>query len=134
MKKYVEDYVSTITNLVNNGYNAKGYIVSMHPVRVSQAGDNDKVVTNENANSCAADYRSNRKYYKFNVATKNILSGINTSYVKYESIFRQIMEIPEDSNKNYSYKITYNTTDGVHWDSATTHTYVDMMLNYSGDL
>ena len=39
-----------------------------------------------------------------------------------------------NNKKNFSYKIIYNTTDGVHWDKDTTNTYVDMMLNLSGDL
>ena len=40
----------------------------------------------------------------------------------------------KDPDKNYSYKMEYNTTDGVHWDKETTKKYVDLMLDYSGDL
>mgnify|MGYP003328355715 CR=1 FL=1 len=39
-----------------------------------------------------------------------------------------------NSQKNFTYKTIYNTTDGVHWDKETTINYVDMMLNYSGNL
>ena len=40
----------------------------------------------------------------------------------------------DNIDKNYSYKITYKTKDGVHWNDKTTNTYVYMMLNLSGDL
>ena len=35
---------------------------------------------------------------------------------------------------NYSYKVDYCTTDGVHWDQYTTIDWVNRMLNYSGRL
>ena len=47
--------------------------------------------------------------------------------------FIQIMDT-SNAPKNFSYKITYNTTDGVHWDKDTTNRYVNMMLDYSKDL
>ena len=40
----------------------------------------------------------------------------------------------KNNRKNYTYKIIYNTTDGIHWDKDTTLKYVDMMLDYSKDL
>ena len=105
----------------------------MHPVRVSQATNNSKVVTNENKNSCDKDYRSNKKYYTFNKAMKKIVEGKYSTNLEYIPLFIQIMDTSNHPN-NYSYKITYNTTDGVHWDKDTTNRYVNMMLDYSQDL
>lgn len=135
IKGYVKNYNDAIQSIKNSGYNVKGFVVSMHPVKVSQAGNNNKIVTNENANSCKKEYRSNLKYYRFNIAVKNIIEN-NSNYrnnLKYESLFIRIMQV-NDKGDNYSFKITYNTTDGMHWDFATTNTYVNMMLGYTNDL
>ena len=105
----------------------------MHPVVVSQSS-NSYVVKNENSNSCKTNYRSNRKYYKFNKAVKTIISNYYTSNLKYVYVFEQIMKVPANENKNYSYRITYNTTDGVHWDKNSTIDYTKRMFNTSGDL
>ncbi|MBE6159502.1 MAG: hypothetical protein E7157_00425 [Lactobacillales bacterium] len=130
---YVKNYKNTISELRTNGYNVKGYVVSMHPVKVKQA-TNKYVVSNENSNSCKKTYRSNRKYYQFNKVTKNLVESLKYKYLEYEPLFIKIMDVGSDSTKNYSFKMDYNTTDGVHWNSATTNKYVDMMLNYSNDL
>ena len=118
----------------NSGYNVKGYVASMHPVRVSQRGNNTKIVTNEDSNSCTKSYRSNYKYYKFNLAMKSIVESSYSNNLKYEPIFIQIMDTKQGKKVNFSYKITYNTTDGMHWDSNTTNTYVNMMLGYISEL
>ena len=132
IKKYAENYNNAIQSIKNSGYGVKGYVVSMHPVKVSQASSSN-VVTNQNKNACTSGYRSNWKYYRFNIAIKNIINDNYTSNLRYEALFMQIMEV-NNEQKNFSYKITYNTTDGIHWDSPTTQTYVNMMLRYSGDL
>ena len=134
IKNYASGYNNSIQSLKNGGYNVKGYVVSMHPVRVSQRGNNTKIVTNEDSNSCSKYYRSNYKYYKFNMAIKNITESNYSNNLKYEPIFVQIMDTKQGKKVNFSYKITYNTTDGMHWDSSTTNTYVNMMLGYINEL
>ena len=134
IKKFASGYNTSIQSLKNSGYNVNGYVVSMHPVRVSQRGSNTKIVTNEDANSCTKSYRSNYKYYKFNRAMKSIVESSYSNNLKYESIFVQIMDTKQGKKENFSYKITYNTTDGMHWDSNTTNTYVNMMLGYVNEL
>lgn len=133
IKTYAKNYNKAIQSIKNNGYNAKGYVVSMHPVKVSQS-NNSKVVKNEDENACNAGYRSNYKYYKFNRAIRSIIQSNYSSNLKYESLFIKIMDVKDGSQQNFSYKISYNTTDGIHWDSTTTHNYVDMMLGYINDL
>ena len=128
IRKFASGYNTSIQSIKNSGYNVKGYVVSMHPVRVSQRGNNTKIVTNEDNNSCTKSYRSNYKYYKFNIAMKNIVESSYSNNLKYEPIFVQIMDTKHGKKVNFSYKITYNTTDGMHWDSNTTRTYVDIML------
>lgn len=133
IKNYAQNYNKAIQSIKNNGYNVKGYVVSMHPVKVSQS-NNSKVVKNEDANACNEGYRSNYKYYKFNRAIRSIIQSNYSSNLKYESLFIKIMDVKDGSQQNFSYKISYNTTDGIHWDSTTTHNYVDMMLGYTNDL
>ena len=134
IRKFASGYNTAIQSIKNSGYNVKGYVVSMHPVRVSQRGNNTKIVTNEDNNSCTKSYRSNYKYYKFNIAMKNIVESSYSNNLKYEPIFVQIMDTKHGKKVNFSYKITYNTTDGMHWDSNTTRTYVDIMLGYISEL
>lgn len=129
---YAANYNNVIAELKNSGYNVQGYVVSMHPVKPTQA-TNNKIVTNENKNACTKGYRSNWKYFQFNKAMKSLVENNYSTNLQYESLFIKIMET-NDNKKNFSYKIIYNTTDGVHWDKDTTNTYVDMMLNYSGNL
>lgn len=132
MISYIKNYNNAIKKLITSGYNAKGYVVSMHPVKVSQSSSST-VVSNQNANSCKKTYRSNRKYNRFNIAIEEIMKELNLPYIQYELLFDKIMLV-KDIDKNYSYKITYNTTDGVHWDDKTTNEYVSMMLYHSGEL
>ena len=134
IRKFASGYNTSIQSIKNSGYNVKGYVVSMHPVRVSQRGNNTKIVTNEDNNSCTKSYRSNYKYYKFNITMKNIVESSYSNNLKYEPIFVQIMDTKHGKKVNFSYKITYNTTDGMHWDSNTTRTYVDIMLGYISEL
>lgn len=132
IKNYVNNYNNVISNVKNNGYNVKTFVVSMHPVKVSQSSSS-YVVTNENSNSCKVNYRSNRKYYQFNKTINSIISNGYTANLTYESLFNKIMQTNE-FGKNFSYLVTYNTTDGIHWDSATTKYYVDLMFNTTGVL
>ena len=134
IKKFANGYNTSIQSIKNSGYNVKGYVASMHPVRVSQRGNNTKIVTNEDSNSCTKSYRSNYKYYKFNLAMKSIVESSYSNNLKYEPIFIQIMDTKQGKKVNFSYKITYNTIDGMHWDSNTTNTYVNMMLGYISEL
>ena len=134
IKKFASGYNTSIQSIKNSGYNVKGYVASMHPVRVSQRGNNTKIVTNEDSNSCTKSYRSNYKYYKFNLAMKSIVESSYSNNLKYEPLFIQIMDTKQGKKVNFSYKITYNTTDGMHWDSNTTNTYVNMMLGYISEL
>ena len=129
---YVNNYNDSIKKIIDKGYQTKGYIVSMHPVKVSQSSSYT-VVVNENKNSCTKGYRSNRKYYYFNQVIKSLTNQLNSKYVKYIETFTKIMTVTEP-DKNYSYKISYNTSDGIHWDEETTKIYVDMMFNLTNDL
>lgn len=132
IKNYVLNYNNAILELKNMGYQVNGYIVSMHPVKVSQS-TNDKVVTNENKNACTKEYRSNYKYYQFNNTIKSLVESNYKDNLVYISLFNKIM-YTKNNRKNYTYKIIYNTTDGIHWDKDTTSKYVDMMLDYSKNL
>lgn len=134
IKKFASGYNTSIQSIKNSGYNVKGYVASMHPVRVSQRGNNTKIVTNEDSNSCTKSYRSNYKYYKFNLAMKSVVESSYSNNLKYEPLFIQIMDTKQGKKVNFSYKITYNTTDGMHWDSNTTNTYVNMLLGYINEL
>lgn len=132
IKNYANNYNQAISFLKQQGYNVKGYVVSVQPLKVSQS-TSDKVVTNENKNACTKDYRSNWKYYQFNKVMKKLIETNYNDNLDYEPIFVKIMEV-NDVQKNFNYKINYNTTDGIHWDKDTTKKYVDMMLNYSNEL
>ena len=74
-----------------------------------------------------------KKYYLFNNVVEEIINESYSNDLVYISLFENIMET-NDQMKNFTYKITYNTIDGVHWDKETTNTYVNMMLNHSGKL
>lgn len=144
---HANNYNNKIQELKNAGYNAKGYVVSVQPVVYSQAVNWNKanpdktpknVVPNDNSNACKKDYRSNRKYYKFNVAMKNIIEDgkkvgkyTNLTYLK---LFVQIMAMPNGENGRYEFMKKYTTVDGIHWDDSTTDEWVNMMLNYTGEL
>ena len=132
IKNYVLNYNNAILELKNMGYQVNGYVVSMHPVKVSQS-TNNKVVTNENKNACAKEFRSNYKYYQFNNTIKSLIESNYKDSLIYEPLFNKIMDT-KNNRKNYTYKIIYNTTDGIHWDKDTTSKYVDMMLDYSKNL
>lgn len=133
MNEYVLNYNEAIKSVSDMGYNIIGYIVSMHPVNVSQRGSNNYVVYNESSYSCNTQYRSNWKYYVFNNAIEEIINSKYSESLNYISLFSNIMET-NNNGKNFSFKTTYNTTDGIHWDEETTINYVDMMLKYSGKL
>ena len=64
---------------------------------------------------------------------KDIIQSKYSNNLTWESLFIQIMET-NNNGTNYSYKVTYNTVDGIHWDSSTTDYYVNLMLNYSNEL
>lgn len=131
---YVNGYKNVIKNLINDGYLAKGYVVSVHPVKVSQSNDeSDKVVTNSNKNSCEKYYRSNRKYYKFNLVMKKLINNLNVDYLQYKETFTKIMQV-NDIDGAYSYKMNYNTVDGIHWDEETAKMYVELMFDSVSDL
>lgn len=132
IKSYASNYNNVINELKKSGYQVQGYIVSMHPVKPPQA-TSSTVVTNQNKDACTKGYRSNWKYFQFNKAMKSIVDSNYSTNLKYESLFIKIMET-NNNKQNFTYKIIYNTTDGVHWDKDTTIRYVDMMLNYSGNL
>ena len=132
INEYLNKYNEVHTTIKNNNYNIETYIVSMHPVKVNQSTSND-VVTNENKYSCNYTYRSNWKYYLFNNTIEDLINESYSNDLVYISLFENIMET-NDQMKNFTYKITYNTIDGVHWDKETTNTYVNMMLNHSGKL
>ena len=123
---------SKITNLKQQGYKVNAYVVSVQPLKVSQS-TSDKVVNNENKQACTKEYKSNWKYNQFNKAMKKIIESNYSENLKFESLFVKIMEI-NDVKKEFNFKSTYNTTDGIHWDKETTKKYVDMMLNYSEEL
>lgn len=132
IKNYAKDYNNAIQKLKTLGYNVKGYVTSMHPVRVGQA-KNEWVVANEDKNACAVNYRSNWKYYQFNKAIKSVILNNYSRNLEFESLLIKIMNT-NNEKKNFSYKVEYNTDDGIHWVPKTTDMYVDLMLNYSGDL
>lgn len=132
IQNYALNYNNAIVELKNMGYQVNGYVVSMHPVKVAQS-TNEKVVTNEDKNACTKDYRSNYKYYQFNKTMKSLVENNYKENLTYSSLFTKIVDT-NNNRKNYTYKIIYNTTDGIHWDKDTTSKYVDMMLDYSKNL
>lgn len=129
IKNYAVNYNQVITNLKQQGYKVNAYVVSVQPLKVSQS-TSDKVVNNENKQACTKEYKSNWKYNQFNKTMKKIIESNYSENLKFESLFVKIMEI-NDVKKEFNFKSTYNTTDGIHWDKETTKKYVDMMLNYS---
>ena len=127
MKGYAANYNNIISNIKKSGYNVTAFVVSMHPLKVSQSSSS-YVVTNESSNSCKKNYRSNKKYNEFNKAMRTIINNSYTNNLNFEYLFEYIMKI-NDKGKNFSYKVTYNTTDGIHWNSSTTNYYVNLMFN-----
>ena len=124
---YIDNYASVVDAAKSAGYNLEAYVVSMHPVKVSQS-NSSYVVTNENTNACKVDYRSNRKYYQFNKTVESIINESYATSLNYEYLFEYIMTVNDEGN-NYSYNVTYNTTDGIHWDKDTTIYYVNLMFD-----
>lgn len=131
IKEYAKGYNNAIGMLKNNGYNVNGYVVSMHPVRTNEA-NSSYIVPNTNNNACLAGYRSNYKYNKFNNAIGSIVNSSYSYNLKYIQLFTQIMNIGNGGREHYSFKVTYNTTDGMHWDSETAKYYVNLMLSNAG--
>lgn len=127
IKKYIASYNKTINELKDKGYNAKGYVISVQPLKHNQS-KNPYVVTNENKNACKAKYRSNWKYYLFNKTIKEMIKSQNNSNLEYVETFSKIVE-PNNNKKNFSFKQKYNTVDGVHWNEETTKKYVNTMLD-----
>ncbi len=135
---YVLSYNNAIQGWKNNGFNVKGYVVSMQPLVVGQRGNNTNIVVNQNANACKVGYRSNRKYYRFNVRVNHLINDGNryTANLKYLSLFTQIMQVNNEGD-NYSFKSgwkDYSTTDGMHWDPATASKYTKFMFDNATDL
>ena len=132
IKNYANSYNQTISSLKQQGYKVNGYIVSTPPLKVSQSTSDD-IVKNENKLACTKDYKSNWKNHQFNKVMKKLVETNYSENLKFESLFVKIMEV-NDVQKEFNFKSTYNTTDGIHWDKETTKKYVDMMLNYSEEL
>jgi uncharacterized protein YjdB len=129
INQYANNFNTIISDIKKAGYQVQGYVVSVQPVVVSQGKGSEYLVTNNNANACKLNYRSNEKYYIFNKAMEEVLkSSTYTANIKYLSLFSYIMQT-NDEGTNFSYKVTYNTEDGVHWDEQTTIYYVKLMLN-----
>ena len=125
--QYMEKINQKIQSVKNNSYQVKAYVVSVQPVNPAQA-NGGLVVVNTNKNACVANYRSNIKYHTFNQTTKAILNSY--SDLEYVETFMKIMDV----SGSYSFKVSYNTTDGVHWDADTTRMYVRFMLEDNGNL
>ena len=133
IKMFANGYNKSIQNLKNQGYHVKGYVTSMHPVRVTES-NKDNVVSNNNKNSCTAGYRSNVKYYTFNKAIKSVIDKNYQNNLLYESLFVRIMNV-NDEGTNFSFKWDYyHTDDGIHWDSKTSQLYLKEMLDYSKEV
>ena len=132
IKNYANSYNQTISSLKQQGYKVNGYVVSTQPLKVSQSTSDD-IVKNENKLACTKDYKSNWKNHQFNKVMKKLVETNYSENLKFESLFVKIMEV-NDVQKEFNFKSTYNTTDGIHWDKETTKKYVDMMLNYSEEL
>ena len=132
MLEYAEGYFKAATVIKNQGYNIKNYVVSMQPLNAAQAKNNISV-TNDNPNACLANYRSNKKYQKFNLKFKAIIEKNYSSILTFIPLFPQIVSVTSE-NVEYKFKITYNTEDGIHWVPETTRTYTKMLLDYTGEL
>ena len=136
IKSYALGYNNSIQEYKNKNYNIKGYVISMHPVRVTEVTEKTKkyVVSNNNSNSCEVNYRSNFKYYKFNKAIKSVIVNNYQSNLLFESLLVNIMNV-NDEGKNFSFKWEYyHTDDGIHWDSKTSELYLKAMLDYSKEV
>lgn len=131
IKNDMNNFNNVISNIKQNGYKVDAFVISMHPVHPGSGENKDKVVPNSNENSCTVYYRSNRKYYKYNKVAKQLVNA--KSDIKFVDLFGFIMDMPNGEDGRYTYKVTYNTTDEMHWDGPTTQYYVKLMLdNISG--
>ncbi len=126
---YMQNF-NKVIQAAKNSYQVNAYVVSVQPVKPGQASSS-AVVTNTNSNACKKSYRSNVKYYTFNKVSKALLDNYND--LTYVETFTKIMEVNE-TGASYSYKVTYNTTDGFHWDKATTLNYMKWMLEDNPNL
>lgn len=137
INSFVNGYYDTIIKLRNEVSKNKkvyGYVSSMHP-DVPYESTSGNTVVNNHINACSKGFRSNEKYHRFNSVFKDLVEEKNPSkdVLLYEPLFIEVMKIKTTAS-NYSYKVDYCTTDGVHWDQYTTIDWVNRMLKYSGRL
>jgi len=135
IKGYATNFNNKITSARNNGYNVNGLVVSVQPLKPTQATSSYIVSNSNTSKRCSANYRSNYKYYKFNAAMKSIVEGANYANLKYVPLFRDIMDTSDDTH--YTFKsgwTSYSTTDGMHWNNDTAVKYLNAMLNKNSAL
>jgi len=126
--KYVDSYNNAIQSLEKDKFLIKSFVVSMHPIKLANAPANSLVVSNNSINAGKPGFRSNSKYYLFNQAVESIIKNNNRLHLEYLETFEKIVKVNKTGSE-YSYKIKYTTTDGLHWDEKTTKVYVKLMLD-----
>lgn len=136
IKNYAKAFNNDIKAIKNEGYNVKGIVVSVHPLRPGEKEEGNKyIVSNSNSNRCTEKYRSNYKYYQFNKAMKSIVEGTYATNLGYVPLFIDIMDTSNDDK--YTLKpgwTDYKTTDGMHWNNSTAVKYFNAMLNKNSSL
>lgn len=142
---FVKGYNNSIDTIKNDGgYKnvKKGYVISMHPVKI-KAGISSEVVANTNDAACDSGKRSNYKYFLFNSKVKSEIDGGGYDNLKYIPLFVDIMDVNGATTykkTSFSYKqltdpltgesINYDTEqDGIHWNGPTSRAYLKMMLD-----
>ena len=142
---FVKGYNNSIDTIKNDGgYKnvKKGYVISMHPVKI-KAGISPEVVANMNDAACDSGIRSNYKYFLFNSKVKSEIDGGGYDNLKYIPLFVDIMDVngaTTNKKTKFSYKkltdpstgesINYDTeSDGIHWNGPTSRAYLKMMLD-----
>ena len=135
---YMKDYYSNINKIKSSGYSIISYVVGVHPVNASYISKEKKattkVVINSNKKSCYKNYRSNRKYNKFNQLVEKSITDNYASQLNYKEYLTVFLNTNVKDGNNFSWKgdwkKNYATVgDGVHWTEKTTKMYVGLMLN-----
>ena len=129
-------YNDLISGLKNEGFNAKGYVVSTQPIKPSQGTPAAYLAENGTTTTCTAGYASNYKTNLYNNKIKNTITSSGYSNITYIDTFHDILNVTT-TNTPWSFKSnwsTYNTTDGLHWDKATAIKYFNYLMNLNTTL
>ena len=145
-KTFANKYNDAVQQFINLGYkNSKGYVISHSPLNTKYAYNNFpdnfvkfKLTFSTNENVCKAGYRSAYKYWLSNKKMQSVLNTGSYKNLTFIDNFSNFVVINNETEKTFTWKknnegITYDTiyktTDGLHWDEATTKIYMQLAFD-----